>query len=72
MDKPRRSPGRVALLTFLAVLGIGMVGSLTFLSVTGRLSDHPHERGEAAGRGIFTLAAIGAAVGYFVQRGRTR
>ena len=72
MSKLPRSPTRVAILTLLVVLGVGLIGSITFLSVTGRLSDHPHERGEAAGRGLFTIAAISAGVAYAIQSARNK
>ena len=63
-----RSPLRVAVITFGAVVLIGMVVGLAALGITGNLGDRPFERGEKIGQGIGPLALVAAAIGYFVQK----
>ncbi|CAN5803525.1 hypothetical protein BH11MYX3_BH11MYX3_47860 [soil metagenome] len=67
--KPR-SPLRVAVITFGAVVLIGTILSLAILGINGRLSDDPHARGERVGQGIGVLGAICAAVSYVTQHKR--
>jgi uncharacterized membrane protein len=69
-DKPPRSPLRVAVMTFGAVVLVGTLASLALLSANGLLSEHPHERGQMIGRGLGTLGAVSAAIAYLVQRKR--
>lgn len=72
MTRLPRSPARVAFLTVVVVLVVGLVGALTFLSITGRLHDHPNQRGQALGRGLFPLSLIAGGIAYAIQRRRTR
>ncbi|MBL9017843.1 MAG: hypothetical protein JNL83_26895 [Myxococcales bacterium] len=66
-DGPR-SPLRVAVITFGAVVLIGMVVSLAVMGITGTLGDHPFERGEKLGQGLGPLGLIAAAIAYVVQK----
>lgn len=72
MSEPRRSPLRVALLTFGAVVVVGMIASLGILVASGNLHDHPNERGQAIGRGLAFLGVAAAAGAYLIQRGRLK
>lgn len=65
-----RSPLRVAVLTFGAVVLIGTMISLAILGVNGRLDDAPYARGEKIGRGVGTLGVICAVAAYVIQRRR--
>lgn len=70
-ERPPRSPAKVAVMAFGAVVlaGIvlaGIVGGV--LGGDGPLS--PYERGQRIGQGITPLASIAAVIGYFVQRRR--
>ncbi len=67
--KPR-SPLRVAVITFGAVVLLGTIVSFAILGVNGRLSDEPYARGERIGQGIGLLGAICAAVAYLTQHKR--
>ena len=66
-DGPR-SPLRVAVITFGAVVLIGMVVGVVILSITGKLGDQSFARGEKLGQGIGPLALIAAAIAYVVQK----
>lgn len=68
-SKPR-SPLRVAVLTFGAVVLIGTIISFAILGINGRLSDEPYARGQKVGQGIGILGAICAAVAYVTQQKR--
>lgn len=76
MDDPRpparRSPLRVAVMTFGAIVLIGTIVSLALLGANGNLGDHPHERGRKIGQGLGTLGGISAAIAYLIQRKRTQ
>ncbi len=65
-----RSPLRVAVLTFGAVVLIGTILSFAILGINGRLSDEPFARGQRIGQGIGLLGAICAAVAYVTQQKR--
>jgi hypothetical protein len=67
--KPR-SPLRVAVITFGAVVLIGTILSFAILGINGRLGDEPYARGERIGQGIGILGAICAAVAYLSQQKR--
>ncbi len=67
--KPR-SPLRVAVLTFGAVVLLGTILSFAILGINGRLADAPSARGERIGQGIGVLGAICAAVAYVSQQKR--
>ena len=72
-DKPRlppRSPLRVAVMTFGAVVLVGTIVSLALLSANGVLADHPNRRGQLIGQGVGILGAVCAAIAYLVQRKR--
>jgi hypothetical protein len=71
LPPPRpRSPLRIAVLTFGAVVLIGTIISFAILGVNGRLGDEPFARGEAVGRGVGILGAICAVVAYVTQQRR--
>ncbi|MBA3465213.1 MAG: hypothetical protein H0T46_35105 [Deltaproteobacteria bacterium] len=65
-----RSPLRVAVITFGAVVLIGMIISISILGINGHLSDEPYSRGQKVGQGVGILGAICAAVAYFQQKRR--
>ncbi len=67
---PPRSPLRVAVLTFGAVVLIGTIVSFAILGINGRLSDEPYARGQRIGQGIGMLGAICAVVAYYTQKKR--
>jgi len=67
---PPRSPLRIALLTFGAVVLIGSIISFGILGINGRLSDEPYARGQEIGRGVGILGAICAVVAYLAQQKR--
>lgn len=67
--KPR-SPLRVAVLTFGAVVLLGTILSFAILGINGRLSDDPYARGQNIGKGIGILGAICAVVAYVSQQKR--
>jgi len=66
--KPQRSPLRVAVLTFGAVVLIGTILSLAILGINGRLDDQPYARGQKVGQGVGMLGVICGVAAYFVQR----
>ena len=63
-----RSPLRVAVITFGAVVLVGMVVSIAVMSIMGTLGDQPFERGEKVGQGIGPLGLAAAVVAYVVQK----
>lgn len=67
---PPRSPLRIAVMTFGAVVLIGTIISLAILGINGRLSDEPYARGQKIGQGIGTLGVICAVVAYVTQQRR--
>lgn len=67
--KPR-SPLRVAVITFGAVVLVGTIAMLAIVSASGGLHDQAFARGEKAGQGIGALGAICGVAAYFIQRRR--
>ena len=67
---PPRSPLRVAVITFGAVVLVGTIVSLALLGANGLLPDQPHTRGRMIGQGVGTLGVVCAAIAYLVQRNR--
>ncbi len=65
-----RSPLRVAVLTFGAVVLVGTMISLVILGKQGLLDDHPGARGQLMGRGLGVAGLIGAGIAFVVQRKR--
>ena len=65
-----RSPLRVAVLTFGAIVLVGTMISLVMLGKQGLLDSAPGSRGERAGRGVGVLGVVGAAIAFVVQRRR--
>lgn len=65
-----RSPLRVAVLTFGAIVLVGTMLSLVILGKQGLLDDSPRARGQLAGRGLGIIGLIGAGIAYVVQRKR--
>lgn len=72
MERKRRSPILVAVLTFFAVFIGGVVLSLIVLGATGKLDDDSEARGEAVGEALMPGAMVAAAIAYFVQDHRRR
>ena len=66
-----RSPLRVAVLTFGAIVLAGTMISLVILGKQGLLDDNPGARGQLVGRGLGILGLVGAAIAFVVQRKRT-
>jgi hypothetical protein len=67
--RPPRSPAKVAIMAFGAVVlaGIVIAGIAgVVLGEGGALS--PYERGQRIGQGITPAAIAAAAIGYFVQK----
>lgn len=67
-----RTPLRVAVMTFGAIVLVGTLISLAVLSGNGILADHPSKRGELIGQGLGMLGLVCAAVAYVVQRARLK
>lgn len=65
-----RSPLRVAILTFVAVILIGLVAGLVAIVFVNPGGDM-EKRGELLGNGLAKLGTIAALIAYFVQRHRT-
>ena len=65
-----RTPLRVAILAFGAVVLLGTLLSFAILGINGQLSDQPYARGERIGQGVGTLGAICAAAAYVTQHKR--
>jgi hypothetical protein len=70
-SRPPRSPLRVAVLTFGAVVLIGTIASFAILSANGWMNGSPEGRGEQVGRGLGVIGVVCAAVAYVIQRKRT-
>ncbi len=68
--RPPRSPLRVAVISFGAVVLIGTLVSLVGFGANRWMHDDPSGRGQRVGQGIGVLGGVCAAVGYFVQRRR--
>lgn len=67
-----RSPLRVAVLTFGAVVLIGTMLALIIFGKQSVVSEDPSARGRQVGQALGVLGLIAAAVAYVVQRRRSR
>jgi len=65
-----RSPLRVAVLTFGAIVLVGFMISLVMVGKAEMIDDAPGARGQQIIRGLGVLGLIGAAIAYVVQRKR--
>ena len=65
-----RSPLRVAVMTFGAIVLVGTMLSLAILGKQGVLGDDPRARGEQVGQALGVVGLLGAAIAYVVQRRR--
>ncbi len=64
-----RSPLRVAVITFGAVVLIGILIAGLVVAIQGTSGyETPFERGERMGQGIGPIALIAAAIAYIVQK----
>lgn len=65
-----RSPLRVAVLTFGAIVLVGTMLSLVILGTQGLLDSSPGSRGEQVLRGLGVLGLVGAGIAFVGQRKR--
>lgn len=69
-ERPPRSPARVAVMAFGAVVLVGIVVIAIIGGISGNNGMTPFQRGEAAGQALTPIALIAAAIGYVVQKRR--
>jgi hypothetical protein len=65
-----RSPLRVAVVTFGAIVLVGTIIALLLFGKDAVIADDPSSPGRTAGQGVGVLGLIGAAIAYAVQRRR--
>ena len=66
----KHSPLRFALKAFALTLIVIVVVALGLLVATGKLSDHPYQRGRLVGRGAGIFATLVAATAYYWRKRR--
>jgi len=66
--RPPRTPLRVAVMTFGAVVLIVFVIGIVAMSINGNLHDNPYARGEKVGQAVTPLAVVCAVAAYFIQK----
>lgn len=64
----KRTAFQFALMAFALSLIVIVVVALGVLVVTGKLSDHPYERGQLVGRGAGIFATLVAAMAYYWRK----